>query len=105
MTLPEGLLWRELKASSQNEFKFRKQVPLLDRFIADFVCQEVSLIIEVDGVHNHALRAEDDEVRTGLLEKAGYRVIRIDASKVLAAPKAVAEYMLETCRQLKSGMD
>lgn len=102
MTLPEGLLWRELKASSQKEFRFRRQVPLLNRFIADFVCQEVNLIIEVDGVHTHAVKAEEDEERTTLLEKAGYRVIRIDANKVMAAPKAVAEYVLETCRQLKS---
>lgn len=45
LSVPEGLLWRELKSSSQNEFKFRRQLLLLDRFIVDFVCQQASLLL------------------------------------------------------------
>lgn len=102
LNLPEGLLWRELKASSQSEFKFRRQVPLLERFIADFLCPEVNLIVEVDGAQIHAAKAEDDEMRTDLLEKAGFRVLRVGAERILRCPKASAEYVLETCRLLRS---
>jgi len=51
-----------------------RQVPL-GRYIADFVCHEAQLIIEIDGgQHDRSSRAEVE--RTGFLEREGYRVLR-----------------------------
>ena len=47
MSLPEGLLWQELR-KRPGGYKFRRQHPILD-FIADFYCPTARLILEVDG--------------------------------------------------------
>jgi very-short-patch-repair endonuclease len=55
-----------------------RQTPLLDglRYIADFVCPQARLVVEVDGgVHLH--RAQLDAHRDSILQRAGYRVLRI----------------------------
>jgi very-short-patch-repair endonuclease len=72
---------------------FRRQVPLLGRFIADLLAPEVRLIVEVDGGY-HADRQRADERRDRALARAGYRVLRLDAEMVtrdLAAAVALVE--------------
>jgi very-short-patch-repair endonuclease len=56
----------------------RRQVPLLGRFIADLYVPAVRLVIEVDGGY-HSERREHDARRDRALERAGYRVLRLDA--------------------------
>ena len=61
---------------------FRRQVPLLGRFIADLFAPEVRLVVEVDGgVHDG--RAAADERRDRALARAGYRVVRVRAELVM----------------------
>jgi len=74
-TEAEKVLWRRLRGKQVEGFRFRRQVPI-GPYIADFVCQSVKLIVEVDG-GQHAERAEYDEKRTAVLEGAGYRVLRV----------------------------
>jgi very-short-patch-repair endonuclease len=59
----------------------RRQVPLLSRFIADFYAPSQRLVIEVDGAY-HAEHAAADARRDAALERAGYRVVRIEASLI-----------------------
>ena len=60
---------------------FRRQVPLLGRFIADLFVPAVNLVVEIDGeVHAHRRRA--DARRDRALQRAGYTVLRIDAALV-----------------------
>ena len=47
MTDAEKVLWKVLR-QSECSFKFRRQHPIYD-YIADFICLEKRLIIEVDG--------------------------------------------------------
>jgi len=61
---------------------FRRQVPLLGRFIADLFAPEVGLIVEVDGGY-HAERQRADERRDRALAGAGYRLLRIEAEMVM----------------------
>ncbi len=75
MTEAERLLWSKLRKRRFANFKFRRQVPL-GPFIADFVCFEKSLIIELDG-GQHTVQREYDSQRTSWLEAHGFRVIRI----------------------------
>lgn len=47
MTLPEVLLWRELKQRPAG-LKFRRQHPA-GRYVLDFYCAKLALAIEIDG--------------------------------------------------------
>ncbi|MQY72086.1 MAG: DUF559 domain-containing protein, partial [Dehalococcoidia bacterium] len=52
-TLAEEVLWQHLRNSQMGGFKFRRQHPI-DRFIVDFYCFKIRLVIEVDGpVHQY----------------------------------------------------
>jgi very-short-patch-repair endonuclease len=62
-------------------FKFSRQMPV-GRFIADFMCREASLIVEVDG-GQHDSRSAAEAERTEFLENEGYRVIRFWNNEVL----------------------
>src|SRR4029077_6787090 len=44
----EGLLWAELRGLRLNSASFRRQVPI-ENYIADFVCHDAKLVIELDG--------------------------------------------------------
>ena len=62
---------------------------LFNDFIADFICLETKLIIEVDGAyHNEPQQQMNDRVRTDILSDMGYKVIRFTNEEVLSNPKA-----------------
>ena len=69
----EAYLWSELCAGRCNGWKFRRQVPLVG-YIADFVCFDAKLIVELDS-SQHADSAYD-RLRDARLSEAGYRVLR-----------------------------
>ena len=78
-TEAEELLWEQVRDRKLG-YKIRRQ-HAVDQFIADFICLEQKLIIEVDGeIHNY--QQEYDEGRTYLLEEIGYRVIRFTNNSV-----------------------
>jgi len=81
LTPSEALLWVRLRGRRLGPV-FRRQVPLLGRFIADFLAPVERLVIEVDGGH-HAERARADARRDAALARAGYRVLRLDAAFVV----------------------
>ncbi|MGQ0827407.1 MAG: methionine synthase [Bacteroidota bacterium] len=87
-TPAEEELWNTLR-NRKLESKFRRQHPI-GQFIADFVCIEQKLIIEVDG-DIHLSKKEYDEGRTYMLEDIGYRVIRFSNDSVLNSIDSVIE--------------
>jgi len=60
---------------------FRRQVPLLGRFIADFYAPAQRLVVEVDGEY-HAEHARSDARRDAALVRAGCRVLRLETSLI-----------------------
>ena len=81
MTLAEKILWEELR-NNKTGHKFRKQHPIGDH-IADFLCIEKKLVIEVDGgYHNTLEQQQDDAARSLEIEKMGYSVIRFTNEEV-----------------------
>ena len=74
LTEAERRLWHRLRNRQLDGYKFRRQVPL-GRYIADFVCLQARLVVEVDG-GQHGWRAEADEARTSWLETNGFHVLR-----------------------------
>ena len=88
MTAAEKTLWSLLRRTFYG-FKFRRQHPIND-FIADFICLEKRLIIEVDGAyHCEPQQQEDDQIRTDILSDMGYKVLRFTNDKVLSSPHTV----------------
>ena len=81
MTEAEKRIWHRLRRRQTEGYRFRRQVPL-GRFIADFVCHEARLIIEIDG-GQHEPSSEKEARRTRFLETEGYRVLRFWNNEVL----------------------
>ncbi len=71
----EKKLWYFLRAHRFNGYKFRRQHPISKNYIADFICLEKKVIIELDGAQ-HGEQQEYDAKRTTVLEKEGYKVLR-----------------------------
>ena len=77
MTLFEQKLWFYLRAKRFYNLKFRRQMPI-GNYIADFVCTEKMLIIELDGSgHLTERQTEHDIGRDKYLKNLGYKILRI----------------------------
>jgi very-short-patch-repair endonuclease len=98
LSLPEALLWRELRGAPEG-MKIRKQHPV-GRYVIDFYCAAVKTGFEVDGIaHDMGDRPEKDEERTAFLAEQGIRLVRIPAREVLADPGAIAQAIVDHCRE------
>ena len=95
-TLAERRLWEHLRGRKLTGAKFRRQAPV-GRYIADFLCAEACLIVELDG-GIHEGREVQDEARQCELEAFGYHVLRFDNEQVLTYPEQV---LAEISAQLK----
>jgi very-short-patch-repair endonuclease len=91
-TEAEKLLWQKIR-NRQLGFKFKRQSPLY-RYIADFLCTELLLVIEVDGgQHNESA---SDEARTAFLQSKGYQVVRFWNNDVLGNIEGVVSSLTLT---------
>lgn len=89
MTKAEACLWKYvLRAGQMKGYQFRRQRPVLN-YIADFMCKELRLVIEVDGI-THDAKLEKDKRRTNELRQAGFNVIRFTDDEVLTNIHGVA---------------
>lgn len=80
MTWTEKKLWFEFLKDITPRF-LRQRV--IDNFIVDFYCSELSLVIELDGdSHYEDWAPEYDAERTEILEWYGLRVIRFTNNEV-----------------------
>jgi very-short-patch-repair endonuclease len=82
MTDAERSIWRILRSAQMDGHRFRRQVPF-GQYIADFVCHNVRLIIEIDG-GQHERSSPDEAKRARFLEDQGYRVLRFWNNEVLS---------------------
>lgn len=91
-TQAEKKMWNEvLKNQTFKELKFHRQKPL-DRYIADFYCSKLMLVIEIDGDFHLEEGAEEyDEQRTMDLECFGIKVIRFTNNDVMNNIKKVCK--------------
>ena len=88
-TEAERCLWEILRAKQLGK-KFRRQ-HIIGDFIADFVCLDSQLIIEVDGkYHDTEEQKKADEFRSDILNKLGYRILRFTNEEVISSPDTVA---------------
>ena len=83
----ERLLWRHLRSRQLQGYKFRRQVPI-GRYIVDFLCVALKLIVEVDG-SQHMSNIDYDRTRTQYLENHGFLVVRFWNNKMIGQINAV----------------
>ena len=95
MTDAERRLWYALRDRRFAGFKFRRQVPL-GPFIADFVCFEERLVIEVDGgQHADSLR---DRRRHRWFAANKFRVMRFWNNEVLSNLEGVMTMLAQALK-------
>lgn len=83
-TKAEIRLWCELFRNKQMlGFQFLRQRPI-DKYITDFFCKELKLIVETDGISHHVEEAGvKDAMKTKDLEEIGYTVLRFSDNEVM----------------------
>ena len=84
MTKAECCLWKYvLNKRKMHAYQFTRQRPVLN-YIVDFMCKELMLIIEVDGIsHQFNNNQIKDRKRQTELEKIGFTVLRFQDGDVL----------------------
>ena len=83
-TPAEIRMWIELlRAGQMNGFSFLRQRPV-GNYIADFMCKDLKLIIEVDGEsHEIEERWYKDKFRQKELEEMGFAILRFTDDEVM----------------------
>ena len=98
MSLPESLLWRELRKRPAG-FKYRRQHPA-GLYVLDFYCAAVRLAIEVDGAaHDGSDAAKRDERRSEFLRSQHVATLRVPASVVLHDIGGAVGRIVQVCRE------
>jgi very-short-patch-repair endonuclease len=100
-TNAENLMWQILRAKRFMNLKFRRQ-HVIQPYIVDFYCHEISLVIELDGSqHGTDDVVEYDAERTKFLEALGLTVVRYWNHDVLGRTNVVLEDLWKNCSALK----
>lgn len=82
MTLPEVLLWEQLRAQKLG-VKFRRQHPV-GPYVTDFCATAAKLVVEIDGeAHDRGPAPARDAARDAFLAAQGFEVVRVTAKDVL----------------------
>jgi len=80
-TLTEIILWTKLlKVRQLKGYQFFRQKPI-DKYIVDFFCKDLKLIVELDG-ESHILNEKHDKKRQARLENLGYCFVRFKEGEV-----------------------
>jgi very-short-patch-repair endonuclease len=84
-TRAEATLWQYLRASRLDGLRFRRQHPI-DRYFADFACESLKLVIELDGrIHDGDDQQLYDYHRQQEIEILGWSVLRFTNDQVLGS--------------------
>jgi len=92
-TPAEKVLWQAIRNRQLKGLKFRRQY-WVNNYIADFVCLEYKLIIELDG-NIHIKQHEHDVFRTDILSILNFKVLRFWNYEVLNNLEKVLQKIAE----------
>ena len=77
-TEAEKILWQKLRSRQIDGFKFFRQYSI-GKYIADFYCSELRLVIELDGSHHYEENVfEYDKIREEFMKSLDIKTIRFN---------------------------
>ncbi len=97
-TPAEKILWEALRDRRLDGLKFRRQHAIANTaYVADFLCYEAQLVVELDG-SVHDTQVEDDAIRQSKIEEQGYRVLRFRNDDIFTDLESVLIQIITTAR-------
>lgn len=102
MTKAESKIWYEFLKNRPLNYKFTRQKPL-DRFILDFYCSELLLIIEIDGGY-HIKKENYDKERDKYLSCLNIETIRFKNEEVLNNLETVKSEIIKNIQKRKASL-
>jgi len=102
MTKAESKIWYEFLKCRPLNYKFTRQKPL-DRFILDFYCSELLLVIEIDGGY-HIKKQEQDLERDKFLNYLNIKTIRFKNEEVLIQLEKVKDEIIKNIQERKTSL-
>ena len=103
MTDTEKIIWDRV-CKNQLGVRIRRQHPIW-KFIADFYCHEVKLVIEIDGgIHLRSENKEYDISRDIILKEFKIEILRFTNDEVINEPDLVIEKIRRTIEILKKSL-
>jgi len=95
MTPEEKILWHHLRTNKLKGFHFRRQ-QIISRYIVDFYCDKVGLVVELDG-DIHLVQVAYDAERDQELLARGFQVLRFRNEEVRHNLTNVLDRILAAC--------
>ena len=90
-TEAEKILWQKLRNRQIDGFKFFRQYSI-GKYIADFYCSELRLVIELDGSHHYEENVfEYDKIREEFMKSLDIKTIRFSNLDVFKSLNEVME--------------
>jgi len=100
-TKAEIRLWSELLRAKQTGHTFSRQRPVLN-YIADFLCKNLKLIIELDGFsHEFEQQWKKNKKRQNELENAGFKILRFSDDDVMNDLRNVETEIMHWVKKLE----
>ena len=101
-TPAEKLFWQLVRSKQIKGYKFHRQKPL-GKYVVDFYCSNLKLVIELDG-DTHAYQESYDKERTKELEANGIRVKRYQNQDVLEGTDGVYEDLVSEIEKIEKNL-
>jgi len=100
MTVTEKKIWEKV-SNKQLGVRIRRQHPIW-KFIADFYCHELKLVIEIDGgIHLRSENKEYDISRDIILKDFQIEILRFTNDEVINETSLVIDKIKSTIEKLK----
>jgi very-short-patch-repair endonuclease len=96
MTYAEKCFWNMARRNQIEGLQFRRQ-QIIHGFIADFYCNQINLVIEIDG-GIHEQQKDYDKLRDHIITACGIKVIRFTNEEVLNKSDWVLQKLKEEIR-------
>jgi very-short-patch-repair endonuclease len=94
MTPAEIVFWEMVRNNKVLGLHFRRQ-QFLGGFIADFFCNQIGLVVEIDG-GIHEMQKDYDRERDNILAQQNLTILRFSNQELLKQPGFVKQRLEET---------